>query len=79
MRTTALAFILTAAALAAAMPADARSKDRQLRSPSGERIYDRPDRFGWYPRDSNQLKFGSAIWFQQMEAEGRFGSRRFSR
>jgi hypothetical protein len=28
---------------------------------------------GWYPRDSNQLRFGSKEWLQQMEREGRFG------
>jgi hypothetical protein len=28
---------------------------------------------GWYPRDANQLPFGSKIWYQQMEREGRFG------
>jgi hypothetical protein len=30
---------------------------------------------GWYPRDSNQLRYGSRLWFDQMEREGRFGGR----
>ena len=37
------------------------------------RIYDRPDANGWFPRDANRLKVGSAIWWEQMEREGRVG------
>lgn len=43
---------------------------------SEARIYDDRDRFGWYPRVADQLKFGSQIWFEQMEREGRFGGAR---
>lgn len=72
------------AVVASASGAGAESKRKKHKdSDSGsyhvhghDRIYDDRDRFGWYPRDSNQLKFGSKIWFEQMEAEGRFGGRR---
>ena len=36
----------------------------------------KPDASGWWPHDSNELAVGSQIWFEQMEREGRFGSRR---
>jgi hypothetical protein len=46
---------------------------RKSEKPDIPRQYDDRDRSGWYPRDANQLKFGSKLWFEQMEAEGRFG------
>jgi hypothetical protein len=30
-----------------------------------------PDASGWFPHDSNQLQFGSKLWWEQMEREGR--------
>lgn len=42
---------------------------------TGERIYSRPDRHGWYPHDAEKLKFGSQLWWDQMEREGRIGRR----
>jgi hypothetical protein len=33
-----------------------------------------PDANGWYPHDSNQLAFGSAIWWEQMLRENRLNS-----
>jgi hypothetical protein len=27
----------------------------------------------WYPRSADKLPFGSKIWYEQMEREGRFG------
>jgi hypothetical protein len=78
--------LMTAAFAVAGMAngADATSKRKKYKdydydyySAHGhDRIYDDRDRYGWYPRDANQLKFGSKIWFEQMEAEGRFGGRR---
>jgi hypothetical protein len=32
-----------------------------------------PERGGWYERDANKLPFGSAIWWEQMQREGRLG------
>lgn len=67
---------------AAAAEAADRNKSRYRASPdpayeydrsTGKRIYSRPDRNGWYPHDSNQLKVGSRIWWEQMEREGRTG------
>ncbi len=73
--TGAAAAMVLAGAVAEASASSRKSKVyRELHN--GQRIYDDRDRFGWYPRDSNQLKFGSKIWFEQMEAEGRFGGRR---
>jgi hypothetical protein len=31
---------------------------------------------GWYDHESNKLPFGSALWWQQMEREGRAGNTR---
>jgi hypothetical protein len=33
-----------------------------------------PDANGWYPHDANQLKFGSALWWDQMLRENRLNS-----
>lgn len=33
-----------------------------------------PDRYGWFPHDANQLKFGSALWWEQMLRENRLNS-----
>jgi hypothetical protein len=30
-----------------------------------------PDASGWFPHDSNELQFGSALWWDQMRREGR--------
>jgi hypothetical protein len=30
-----------------------------------------PDENGWFPHDSNELKFGSALWWDQMLRENR--------
>ena len=30
---------------------------------------DDPDPTGWYPHDSNELPFGSALWWQQKDIE----------
>jgi hypothetical protein len=30
---------------------------------------DDPDPTGWYPHDSNELPFGSALWWQQKDLE----------
>ena len=27
----------------------------------------------WYPRSADKLPFGSRVWYDQMEREGRFG------
>jgi hypothetical protein len=75
---------LSVAALAAhliALPVAAeahavRTKAAGQLKPAQPRLYAEPDRFGWYPRDANRLKIGSRIWFDQMEAEGRFGGSR---
>jgi hypothetical protein len=32
-----------------------------------------PDAKGWYPHDSSKLAYGSAIWWEQMQREGRLG------
>jgi hypothetical protein len=75
--TVLLATIFATTSLAQTAAANSGKKSKTERDPySGQRIYDDRDRFGWYPRDANQLKFGSKIWFEQMEAEGRFGGRR---
>jgi hypothetical protein len=34
-----------------------------------------PDENGWYPHDSTQLAFGSAIWWEQMLRENRLNGR----
>ncbi len=49
----------------------AKVKSTQHRAAPGERVYDDRDATRWYPRDANKLKFGSRIWWDQMEAEGR--------
>ena len=68
----AVSFLLATAAADAAE----RSRKKWVQNkPSAERIYSQPDANGWYPRDSNQLKFGSRIWWEQMEREGRTGQR----
>jgi hypothetical protein len=83
MSTSAKTFAAFAVALFAissvSVPADARPKHRSLKSSTGARLYDRPDQNGWYPRVADQLKVGSAIWFEQMEREGRFGGSRRTR
>jgi hypothetical protein len=33
-----------------------------------------PDANGWYPHDSNELKFGSKLWWDQMLRENRLNS-----
>ena len=38
-------------------------------SPYDGREY--PDANGWYPHDASKLRFGSAIWWDQMMREGR--------
>jgi hypothetical protein len=30
-----------------------------------------PDEYGWFPHDANQLKVGSALWWEQMQRENR--------
>ena len=80
----ALAALAIAVALAAA-PADAGSRKKHKRyaksnyerstaraqSDRGSRSFDQ-DRY--FERDSNRLPFGTAIWWEQMEREGRLGS-----
>jgi hypothetical protein len=39
------------------------------RDPGNKRQY--PDANGWYLHDSSKLAFGSAIWWEQMQREGR--------
>jgi hypothetical protein len=68
--TAALVCALVAPSLAEAA---SRGKRSAVADRTSQRFIDRPDRFGWYPRNADQLKIGSRIWFDQMEAEGRFG------
>jgi hypothetical protein len=75
----AIATIGFAAVTAAEAASGKGSKARSNGGGEARRIYDDRDRTGWYPRDSNQLRFGSAIWWEQMEREGRFGNRRTGR
>jgi hypothetical protein len=48
-----------------------KSKSAPHRAAPTDRVYDDRDANSWYPRDTNKLKFGSRIWWDQMEAEGR--------
>ncbi len=72
------ALLCTAVAVSAATAAEKTRKKKiiyQQQRPAAERIYSEPDANGWYPRDSRLLKFGSKIWWEQMEQEGRIGRR----
>ena len=67
----ALAFAASAATAAEReKPRKKAYKERQT-----ERIYSQADENGWYPQDARLLKFGSRIWWEQMEREGRTGRR----
>jgi hypothetical protein len=70
--TAALATLLLAPSIADAAASKSKRQWSKERPPA--RLYDDRDRFGWYPRNADQLKIGSRIWFDQMEAEGRFGT-----
>ena len=77
--------VLVVAMIGISGTADAAERERSTRSAKAtaksnssaptQRLYDDRDAAGWYPRDSRQLKFGSRIWWEQMEAEGRSGRR----
>jgi hypothetical protein len=79
MTRTALLIIAAASFLVAApmsATADAprkRTKSNAIAKPAEppRRVYDGRDR--WYPNNANQLRFGSQIWWDQMQKEGRIG------
>jgi hypothetical protein len=73
--TTCVAVALSAGAGTSLAAEKTKSKLKQQLPPQAQaqkRIYDDRDKDRWYPRDSNQLRFGSQIWWEQMEREGRF-------
>jgi hypothetical protein len=63
--------VSTSLAMSAERPKKKTFKDDR----ATERIYSQPDANGWYPRDARLLKFGSQLWWEQMEREGRTGRR----
>jgi len=73
--------ITVAATLAAGMVDDAKSADhsqglkrhakRYGETPARGTRRSYPDASGWYPHDSNELPFGSSLWWEQMDREGR--------
>ncbi|MEQ1648966.1 MAG: hypothetical protein ABL898_10300 [Hyphomicrobiaceae bacterium] len=74
--TTGLAAFLAIAISTSIASASEKSKKKYEKSDnSAERTYVRPDANGWYPRDTRLLKFGSQLWWEQMEREGRTGRR----
>jgi hypothetical protein len=80
LKLIALSVLFATPVLATAVDAAHRSDRTKTSVPAPQkRIYDDRDRHSWYPRDADQLKFGSQIWFEQMEREGRFGGSRRSR
>jgi hypothetical protein len=72
------ALLLITASEVAAKPHHLRYTQRYLGHPAWYKApYSRSDRTeGWYDHESNKLPFGSALWWQQMEREGRGGNTR---
>jgi hypothetical protein len=77
-----LGAILSLAIAGFAMDADAvdHSKSRKHHAkthhpryvgPGQNYMHKYPDASGWFPHDSNELPFGSRLWWEQMEREGR--------
>lgn len=74
-RLTALAVVVTlilpaATTIDAAAQSYVRKKHRAWQAPP-RRVYD--DNSVWYPNNADKLKFGSRIWWDQMQREGRLG------
>jgi hypothetical protein len=67
------AAVLIAANVAAANAAHKRHLKRHVQHvPTYSGVPQRyPNEYGWYPHDPERLAFGSRIWWDEMEREGR--------
>jgi hypothetical protein len=45
----------------------------QVAKPEPDNKIKYPDAKGYYPLDASKLPYGSAIWWEQMQREGRLG------